>query len=88
MPKVHPKNTVEPAGKEILYINNQKVGEMDITPVHAYIFAYDEGIDVGRDQLTPVADKYKSPFKFTGKLNNITINYPQNNREAQEKSGE
>ncbi|WP_051313166.1 arylsulfatase [Sporocytophaga myxococcoides] len=83
-----PKAQGESAGKEILYINNQKVAEKDITPVHAYIFAYDEGLDVGRDQLTPVADKYKSPFKFTGKLNNITINYPQNNREAQEKSRE
>lgn len=83
-----PKVQGESAGKEILYINNQKVAEKDITPIHAYIFAYDEGLDVGRDQLTPVADKYKSPFKFTGKLNNITINYPQNNREAREKSGE
>jgi arylsulfatase len=38
-------------------------------------FAYDEGFDIGRDQQTPVSEKYKVPYNFTGKLDKITIDY-------------
>lgn len=38
-------------------------------------FSYDEGFDIGRDQQTPVSEKYQVPYKFTGTLDKITIDY-------------
>ena len=38
------------------------------------ILAWDENLDVGSDTGTPVDDKdYQAPFKFTGKINKITL---------------
>jgi arylsulfatase A-like enzyme len=65
----------DPAGTEALYINNQKVAERAITKVEAIIAPYDEGLDVGRDLLSPVSPSYQSPFNFEGTLHSITIQY-------------
>jgi arylsulfatase len=37
------------------------------------IFSADEGADVGADEGTPVTEAYKVPFKFTGKIGQVTI---------------
>src|ERR1700730_811940 len=38
------------------------------------ILQWDENFDVGSDPGTPVDDKdYRVPFKFTGKLNKLTL---------------
>jgi len=34
---------------------------------------WDENFDIGADTGTPVADDYQVPFKFTGKLNKLTL---------------
>jgi arylsulfatase len=34
----------------------------------------DEGLDIGEDTGTPVATTYDVPFKFTGKIEKVTIN--------------
>jgi len=36
-------------------------------------FSADEGADVGADEGTPVTEAYKVPFKFTGKIAQVTI---------------
>lgn len=64
-----------PAGTEAIYINDQKVGERKIVASEGRIGIYKDGIDVGADRNSPVSDQYKTPFNFTGKLNNITIEY-------------
>jgi arylsulfatase len=69
------KNRNLPAGTESIYINDQKVAERQIVASEGAIAIYKDGIDVGADRNSPVSDKYKVPFKFTGKLNNITIEY-------------
>ncbi|MBB3221904.1 arylsulfatase [Pseudoduganella umbonata] len=38
-------------------------------------FSYDEGFDLGRDLQTPVSERYKAPFAFTGTLGKVTIDY-------------
>jgi arylsulfatase A-like enzyme len=64
------------AGKTSIWINDEKVGERDITFKEAkYIAYYKDGVDVGADLNSPVSDKYRVPFKFTGKLNTVTIIY-------------
>lgn len=65
-----------PAGTESIYINDVKVGERNILASEGrYIAGYKDGIDVGQDLNTPVSDRYKIPFRFTGKLNTVTIEY-------------
>ena len=34
----------------------------------------DETLDIGEDTGTPVSEDYQVPFKFTGKLEKVTIN--------------
>jgi len=54
----------------------EKVGERNILASEGrYITGYKDGIDVGQDLNTPVSDRYKVPFRFTGKLNTVTIEY-------------
>jgi arylsulfatase len=37
------------------------------------MFSADEGADVGADEGTPVTEAYKVPFKFTGKIGQVTV---------------
>ena len=69
------RNFTAAAGTEAIYINDQKVAERDIVASEGYIAVYKDGIDVGSDRNSPVTDRYKVPFAFTGKLNNVTIEY-------------
>jgi hypothetical protein len=34
----------------------------------------DETLDIGEDTGTPVSEDYQVPFKFTGKLEKVTVN--------------
>jgi arylsulfatase len=66
----------QPAGTEAIYINDVKVAERPIVYADArYIASYKDGVDVGADLNSPVSDRYKVPFRFTGKLSTITIEY-------------
>lgn len=40
-------------------------------------FSYDESFDLGRDLQTPVTPDYAAPFAFDGRLDKVTIRYPQ-----------
>jgi len=64
------------AGTEAIYVNDVKVGERPITADEIkYIGGYIDAIDVGQDLNSAVSDRYKIPFKFTGSLKNVTIEY-------------
>ncbi|QIL38005.1 arylsulfatase [Pedobacter sp. HDW13] len=69
------KDKNAPAGTEAIYINDKKVGERNVVAAEGRIAIYKDGIDVGADRNSPVTDRYKAPFNFTGKLNNVTIEY-------------
>ncbi|ARS39152.1 sulfatase [Sphingobacteriaceae bacterium GW460-11-11-14-LB5] len=69
------KDKNAPAGTEAIYINDKKVGERNVVAAEGRIAIYKDGIDVGADRNSTVTDRYKAPFNFTGKLNNITIEY-------------
>ncbi len=78
-PKQSDGNTTRidpPAGSEVIYIDDVKVGERNIVASEArYIANYKDGIDVGQDLNSPVTNRYSVPFKFSGKLNKVVINY-------------
>lgn len=45
----------------------------DIDRTQGFCFSADEGTDVGCDLGTAVTNEYEVPFKFTGKIENITV---------------
>lgn len=59
-------------GTGALYINDSKAGETKFTKSS---LRGSEGISVGKDIITPVSDKYKAPYAFTGKLKRITLDF-------------
>ncbi|BAV07262.1 arylsulfatase [Filimonas lacunae] len=69
------KNLTDEAGTESLYINDVKVAERKITKADATILPYDEGLDVGRDNASPVSPNYQTPFTFTGILHKIIVDH-------------
>lgn len=56
-----------------LFVNDMTVASGRIERTQCCAFSVDEGADVGSDGETPVTEAYSSPFKFTGKINEITI---------------
>ncbi|SHI03200.1 arylsulfatase [Chryseolinea serpens] len=58
-------------GNGTLFVNGVKVGEGRIAkPARGSAF---EGLSIGKDIITPVADTYKAPYEFTGKLKSVTV---------------
>jgi arylsulfatase len=66
------KNVSDAAGTHELYINDVKVAEGAIVKAQANIRTTDE-VNVGKDLITQVSDRYKGPFPFSGKLNVVVV---------------
>lgn len=66
------KDPLDPAGTHELYINDTKVAEGAIVKAQANIRSNEE-INVGKDLITQVSDRYKGPFAFTGKLTSVVV---------------
>ena len=51
------------------------------------IFSVEEGTDVGQDGETPVVENYgiPAPYKFTGKINKVTIDLKEMKNADKEK---
>lgn len=58
-----------------LFANDKQVGEGRVEKSIPNRVTLDETLDIGFDTGTPVADGYDMPFKFTGKLNAVTIEF-------------
>jgi len=61
-------------GVGTLQVDGKTVATGRIERTLAFRLSLDETLDCGEDTGTPVAESYKVPFKFTGKLNKVTIN--------------
>jgi hypothetical protein len=76
-------------GTGTLYVNGKNVATGRIDQTQCCIFSADEGADVGADEGTPVTEAYQVPFKFTGKIDSVTIELkdtPQSTADEAEKS--
>ena len=62
-------------GTGTLYVNNEKVGEGRVDKTMRAAWGNYESIEVGRDIVSPVTEKYKTPFAFTGTLRSVTLEY-------------
>jgi arylsulfatase A-like enzyme len=60
-------------GVGTLFVNGKQVATGRIEQTQCCIFSADEGADVGEDGGTAVSSAYEVPFKFTGKINKVTI---------------
>jgi arylsulfatase len=61
-------------GTGILMVDGKEVARQTMEHTIPFILAWDENLDVGSDTGTPVDDRdYQVPFKFTGKINKITL---------------
>lgn len=68
------KKTSPTSGTGILYVNNKKVGEGLLSKTLPGFVSF-EGLDVGRDSLSPVSKSYrdKGEFSFTGQIESVTF---------------
>ena len=64
-----------PGGKGELYINGEKVGEVDMPDMHISTFSLSETFDVGIDAGTPVSNKYRvtNHYPYTGELDKVVV---------------
>jgi len=67
-------------GKGTLFVNGNSVATGRIERTQCCAFSADEGTDVGADLGTPVSEAYTVPFKFTGKIDKVTIELKQGQR--------
>lgn len=61
-------------GTGVLKVDGKAVATQKMDQTLPFILQWDENLDVGADTGTPVDDAdYHVPFKFTGKLNKLTL---------------
>jgi len=60
-------------GVGTIFVNGQKVASGRIEQTQCCFYSADEGADVGADEGTAVSSAYAVPFKFTGKIDKVTI---------------
>jgi hypothetical protein len=60
-------------GAGTIFVNGKSVATGRIEKTQPAMFSADEGADVGADEGTAVTHAYEIPFKFTGKIDKVTI---------------
>jgi arylsulfatase len=72
-------------GTGVLSVDGKEVAKKTIPHTIPALVTVDESFDVGVDTRTGVDDKdYQAPFRFTGKLDKLTIKLEEPNRTAEE----
>ena len=62
------------AGTGELYVNGEKVGEVDMPQMHFSTYSLAETFDIGMDTGTQVDPNYEgSPFAYSGELDRVLI---------------
>jgi arylsulfatase len=65
--------TQEFGGLGELYVNGEKVDEVEMPQMHISTYSLAETFDVGRDTGTQVSKSYTDPFAYNGKLDRVII---------------
>jgi arylsulfatase len=74
-------------GTGTLYVDRKSVATGRIDQTQCCAFSADEGADVGADEGTPVTEDYQVPFKFTGKIDKVTIDLKEMTQSAAIETG-
>jgi arylsulfatase A-like enzyme len=56
-----------------LYIDGKLVGEAEMPLTTPIILGLSSGVAIGRDEGSPVTDRYRPPFPYTGKLYSVKL---------------
>lgn len=62
--------------------SNTAIASGRIDRTQCCVFSADEGADVGADNDTPVTEAYKVPFKFSGKIDKVTIELKETSKKT------
>jgi arylsulfatase len=62
-----------------LYVNGEKVDEVEMPQMHIATYSLAETFDIGRDTGTQVSDLYTGVFKFDGALDRVIITVSDEN---------
>jgi hypothetical protein len=60
-------------GTGVLKVDGKAVARQTMDHTIPLIMRWDENFDIGADTGTPVSNGYQVPFRFTGKLNKLTL---------------
>jgi arylsulfatase len=60
-------------GTGVLKVDDKEVARQTMEHTIPLIMQWDENFDIGADTGTPVSNEYQVPFKFTGKLDKLTL---------------
>ena len=60
-------------GTITLLANGKKIGEVRVDKTAGFKYSLYEGQDIGEDSGSPVDFDYTPPFKFTGKIQKVTL---------------
>jgi hypothetical protein len=60
-------------GTGVLKVDGKEVARQTMEHTIPLTMPWDENFDIGADTGTPVSEEYQVPFKFTGKLNKLTL---------------
>jgi arylsulfatase len=66
-------------GKGELFVNGEKVDEVEMPQMHISTYSLAETFDVGRDTGTQVSKKYTGIFKFNGELDRVIFRVSDEN---------
>jgi len=61
------------SGTGEMYVNDKKVGTVDMPTTHQSTYSLSEPFDVGRDNGTQVSRQYKGFFPFEGDLDKVVF---------------
>ena len=71
--------TREFGGDGELYINGEKVDDVEMPQMHISTYSLAETFDVGRDTGTQVSDSYEGEYKYNGRLDRVVITVSDEN---------
>jgi arylsulfatase len=71
------ERTGQHAGRASLLVNGTMAGEIDIPRTNPLVYAVAEGLEIGSDSTSAVWPAYRSPFRFTGEIDRVTITVHQ-----------
>jgi hypothetical protein len=60
-------------GTGVLKVDGKEVARQPMERSIPLILQWDENFDIGADTGTPVSEDYQVPFRFTGKLDKLTL---------------
>ena len=70
------ERTAPNAGDARLYVDGSLSARVEVERMNAVAFSSSEGLEVGSDTVSPVWQRYRSPFEFTGTIRRVVLSLP------------